>query len=551
MRDLGFKPKLEFCERSMERFAELGDRPKSVEAFEMLIQMLCKECRSPREAQEFAGFVFRTQKGDSNFVLSAITTLLKYDVRPNENISSMVVDSYRQTSDIQVSPDVYGYIAASFIIASDGDPESLKEIEALASQNSKQIDSIDTSLYESIGDALFGIKSSGAKTLWKQELLSAQHSSIAEKVLHALKKVEVSLQISSDIVEKCGESKGLPIAESLVKKAIETEIQLTPQAFAELIERLGIENRLEDAEKILKLSDRTCQRIKDAQERSKARLFPTNSMLYAYATRKNLPKAQEYYEAIIKMGEFPSANVCAQYIFLLHNADAPKIALDAYEQLKMRGLRLTHDFYRALWSKIAYKADLSLVADIYLEMKHYQIQPTELTYNTLINKSLSINNSTLAQQYYVEMLGDKNCKLSPIPFNTLMTYHMNQKDQTKVAQCYQDLLKAKVIPNGYTYKLLIQAYSFLEPYDFARSREVLNSIPHPEAYHYNLVIASAGRMQRNPELVDQIYKEMLERKVVPNESTYSTLAQVYESLEDQDRYDEVKRHLDQATESNN
>ncbi|ORY07196.1 hypothetical protein K493DRAFT_344116 [Basidiobolus meristosporus CBS 931.73] len=544
MKDLGFKPRMEFCRRSMEALFEFEDSSRNVEAFETLILLLSKESKSRREALDFATYVLQSQKSDSKFVLKSLKTLLKYEIRPNDHISAVVVDSYKHTADPHVTADVYGYIAASYIIASNRDPESLKEIEVLASQSSRYIDGTGLdNLYQSIGDALFGSKSSGVKTLWKQELLSCQHSSISERVLHALKKAELSSKLSHNIIEKCGESKGLPVAESLLEDAVNSQVLLTPQAFSELIERLGIENRLEDAEKILKISDSIYQNIKDPKERNKARLFPTNSLLCAFASRKNLPKAQEYYESIVNMGEYPSANACAQYLFLLHSPDASKIALDAYEELRIRGLRLTHDFFRALWSKIAYSADLSTMADIYLEMKHYQIQPTELTYNTLINTSLNMHNSTSAHQYYREMLQDTGCKLSPIPFNTMMTYYINQRDQVKVAECFKDLQASKVTPNGYTYKLLLQAYAFLEPFDISKCQEILSGITHPEPYHYNLVIASAGRMQKDPQLVEQIFKEMLERKVVANESTYRTLAQVYESFGDQERYDEVRKHL--------
>ncbi|KAL8942280.1 MAG: hypothetical protein Q9216_001753 [Gyalolechia sp. 2 TL-2023] len=226
-----------------------------------------------------------------------------------------------------------------------------------------------------------------------------------------------------------------------------------------------------------------------------------DSMVGACLTVGNRAAALEYHEKLLQIGSAPTANTYGLYITTLKDSartlDEANEALNIFCRAEQEGVEPTSFLYNALIGKLAKARRIDHCYFYFSQMRKRNIQPTSITYGTMINAMTRVSDEWQAEQVFNEMERMPNYKPRPAPYNCMMQFFLGTKhDSGKVIEYYSRMLSQGIRPTSHTYKLLIDTHATLEPINMAAAEGVLHEIrasgERPEATHYAALVHAKG-----------------------------------------------------------
>ncbi|KAI8988623.1 hypothetical protein BDF20DRAFT_814908 [Mycotypha africana] len=278
---------------------------------------------------------------------------------------------------------------------------------------------------------------------------------------------------------------------------------------------VGKQGNLQTADTMYKLAISCFQQPSPNNER--AVYILTNSILIGYAQQGDMVQAKKYYEAIKHMGRYPDGNGYASLLLGCAKCatDEATDALTIYEEAKRHDVKPTTFFYNVVISKLAKARKLDKAMQLFEEMQRFKIQPNAITYGAIISACVRAGAESLAVRLFDDMLAAPHFRslLRVGPFNNMIQFYVRQNPNRERALAYFEQMKqCGVKPSAHTYKLLMEVYTLIAPYDMKKAHGLLEEMERvdgvrPQATHYATLIYAYGTIQMEVEAAEKVFYE--------------------------------------------
>lgn len=350
-------------------------------------------------------------------------------------------------------------------------------------------------------------------TLWKnafdqqqQAMMNPQQASecISKQVMRAV--------VAGDVMEAVR-----IVREELVAK----EIVPAPETMRDAIALAGKQGHLSSAHTMYELSMQMYQEHLDQERAQKAVYMATNSILIGHAQQGDMVQAKEYYDAIKRMGQYPDGNAYASLLLgMAHSANTTDEAADAliiYDEAKRHHVKPTTFFYNVVISKLAKARKLEPALRLFDEMQRlFKLTPNIITYGAVISACVRAGSEAHACRLFDEMLlrrrgGCQQDELRIGPFNNMIQFYVRQQpDRSRALFYFEQLKKYNIQPSAHTYKLLLEAYSTIAPFDMDAAHHLLDHvIARPQPTHYATLIYAYGTIHKDIHRAQQVFDQVV------------------------------------------
>ncbi|GAA5810363.1 hypothetical protein MFLAVUS_003784 [Mucor flavus] len=305
----------------------------------------------------------------------------------------------------------------------------------------------------------------------------------------------------------------------------------TPEVMRDVIALAGKQGDIQTALTLYNNSIYAFKDIPDIQTKDTAIYMATNSILIGYAQTGEMEKAKVYYDRIKAMGHYPDSNGYAS--LLLGSAkcatDEATDALVIYEEAKRHHVKPTTFFYNVVISKLAKARKLDSALCLFEEMRLFKIPANSITYGAIISASVRSGSEAQSRRLFGEMLSSPSYQPRVGPFNNMMQFYVRQHpDRERVLEYFQELRRRHIKPSPHSYKLLMESYTHIAPYDMPMAHKLLGDMERcdrlrPQATHYATLIYSYGILQRDVQSAERVFYEMKRTKIHPDEAVYQAM----------------------------
>ncbi|RCH98515.1 hypothetical protein CU098_007515, partial [Rhizopus stolonifer] len=285
----------------------------------------------------------------------------------------------------------------------------------------------------------------------------------------------------------------------------------------------------------------------DSQRVERAIYMMTNSILIGYAQQGDMVNAKKYYEQIKLMGRYPDGNGYAS--LLLGSAkcatDEATDALIIYDEAKRRDVKPTTFFYNVVISKLAKARKLDAAMKLFEEMQSFKIMPNSITYGAIISACVRAGSEPLAHKLFDEMLASPSFQPRIGPFNNMIQFYVRQQpDRERALEYFAELRRRHIKPSAHTYKLLMEAYSLIAPYDMPTAHCMLSDMERcdhirPQGTHYATLIYSYGTLQHDVQSAERVFQEMETKHVTKDEVVYQAMLDTLVSNDQLERAEQL------------
>ncbi|CAG8549860.1 58_t:CDS:1, partial [Racocetra persica] len=388
---------------------------------------------------------------------------------------------------------------------------------------------------------------------WKEiasAVLTTKDSIIKESSQKLLRQPTIEeINRSSEISQLCKTHELNPVLLlSEFHKMLKEDLIPTPELVSQAIRNLGKSKNVKEAEELYQLSLEFFKKL-DPSVCTNGLNWARNSMLIAYASNGQLDKAYQIYNEIFALGYQPDANAYADLLVAEsnRNPDEAATAIKLYDEIKRYNIKPTLYFYNVLISKLGKARKYDAVWEAFKDMKRRRIQPNSITYGALITACTRVKSEDKALMVLREMEQSKSFQPRIGPYNTLMQFYTwDLHDREKALKYFGEINRHNLRPSDHTYKLLIDAYSTIEPYDMKSALNVFEQMKRdgvmPQPTHYASLIYAYGCCHRDVQNALQTFNTMQNAfNIRPDQSAYQAL---FDALIANDRIVEAEEYYD-------
>ncbi|KAI8138937.1 hypothetical protein BJV82DRAFT_673046 [Fennellomyces sp. T-0311] len=297
----------------------------------------------------------------------------------------------------------------------------------------------------------------------------------------------------------------------------------SPEPMRDAIALTGKQGHLDDAQQLYSLSTKAFRQHLEQQRAQRAIYMATNSILIGYAQQGNMVRAKQYYDQIKKMGQYPDGNAYASLLLgTAQSASTTDEATDAliiYDEAKRHHVKPTTFFYNVVISKLAKARKLEPALRLFDEMQRlFKLTPNAITYGAVISACVRAGSEAHACRLFEEMLQQQRQEPRIGPFNNMIQFYVRQQPNRERALSYfAEMRRRQITPSAHTYKLLMEAYCMMAPYDMETAHQLLADMEsesklRPQPTHYATLIYAYGTIHKDVERAQKVFDQVMGMK---------------------------------------
>ncbi|OLL25500.1 Pentatricopeptide repeat-containing protein 5, mitochondrial, partial [Neolecta irregularis DAH-3] len=333
------------------------------------------------------------------------------------------------------------------------------------------------------------------------------------------------------------------------RAASQRNARIHPVTYFKLMERLAKIGRFDHVREVYELAKIGIPTVTHPDSLPLIWAYVENSLLIAAAYEGDYPRTRTHHQNLINSGFAPNANAFAACILNLKESglkDEASAALKYLNEALSLGVCPNTYLYNVLMSKLAKARRLADVIDCLEKMRMNGIPPNHITYGVIINVCCRTDNEALASQFFTEMDSIQSYKHRVAPYNTMMQYYSQTKrNRPMVLYYYNRMLAKKCSPTAFSFKLLLEAYTALEPFDFPTAEILMNEMVSVhgiklESQHYAVILHSKGCVLKDFEGAMAYYDAIVDFKIPMDGIMYQALFEICVANR---RFDKVEEFL--------
>lgn len=246
--------------------------------------------------------------------------------------------------------------------------------------------------------------------------------------------------------------------------------------------------------------------------------------------------AHAAYQHLLRLGVFPDATGYGQLISntpLSDNHDEATDALWMFNEARSNNVPLNTFLYNVVLSKLSKARRLNDAIFYFNDMDLTNTKKSSVTYGTIISACCRCCDESAARSFFEEMEASPYYTPKIAPFNILLQFYVhNKRDRNSALQIYARLRELGLKPSAHTYKLLIDAYSMIEPINIEAADSVLLSIIADNSAvttkHYSSLLYARGVSMKNQIAAQEFYNALImNNRVRPDKNIFQALLETY------------------------
>jgi pentatricopeptide repeat protein len=525
MHTAGLEPDSSLVERILLHFAKLGQVSQAIAALRAVLESSKPRALAKGIVQIKNAAIQVAGKGNFDEVLEIVRLIAPHGT-PLE-LAKIVIEEYKMDSNVTQSDYSIVFDAA---IAAGSDSQTCTQLyNDMVSKGFKVTSTIKSHVsayFTRSGDkvAICGWESLFNKAETPAPVAVAPVvAPEAEEASAAVMKAAIAGQLEESL-------------DILRTRIIGANLVPTPEPLRDAIAFIGKQGHLQAAVNMYHIAIKSFKGSSlDAQRIDRAVYMMTNSILIGYAQQGDMINAKKYYEQIKSMGRYPDGNGYAS--LLLGSAkcatDEATDALKIYDEAKRRDVKPTTFFYNVVISQLAKARKLDAAMKLFEEMQNFKVAPNSITFGAIISACVRAGSEPLARKLFSDMLASPSFQPRVGPFNNMIQFYVRQQpDRERALEYFSEMRRRHIKPSAHTYKLLMEAYSLIAPYDMLTAHRMLSDMERcdhirSQATHYATLIYAYGTLQRDVKSAQRVFKDMTDRKVSMDEVVYQAMIDTY------------------------
>lgn len=257
--------------------------------------------------------------------------------------------------------------------------------------------------------------------------------------------IERTLAVYNSMIN-CHE-RDLPRVESLFQEIIADNIKPNAITYNSMIYAYSKSGKLEKAVEFSSLM------ITEGIEHNQVTY---NTMINVYSKNGDLEKAVQLFTKMIDGGFKPNSLIYNSIISIFGKLGYVERADGILQKMKDDGLARSAPIYNALIK--CHERDLTRVASLFKEMIGEGIEPTVITFNTMIHAYTKSGNLGRAIELFARMLKD-GVKPTQTTYNSMIHAYSTKGELDEAIELFSRMLEAGIKPNLYIYNSMIAAHA--------------------------------------------------------------------------------------------
>ncbi|XP_047330858.1 putative pentatricopeptide repeat-containing protein At5g59900 [Impatiens glandulifera] len=253
-----------------------------------------------------------------------------------------------------------------------------------------------------------------------------------------------------------------------------------------------------------------------------------NALICCLCENGSLDEAEDMIRYGLGLGQLPSDVTCETMISSFCKVNIFERAFVLFGKLKEAGMNPTVLTYNSVINGHCKSGNLSLAESLFGEMiDNRGVPPNLVTYTSLISGFVNLGHIDKAFSLYHEMTG-KGISPNVYTYTSLICGLFRAKMVTEADKMFREMKESGVIPNAVTYNVMIDGYC--EDGEISKAFELFNEMVgnglKPDNYTYRALIGglcSTGNLSEAEKLV----KGLGESKFKLNEICYTELLHCY------------------------
>ncbi|KAF5098487.1 hypothetical protein D0Z00_002009 [Geotrichum galactomycetum] len=244
--------------------------------------------------------------------------------------------------------------------------------------------------------------------------------------------------------------------------------------------------------------------------------------------------ASSAYKHLLDLGVFPDATGYGQLIASSpDNEEGVENALKLFNEARFNNVLLNTFIYNVLLSKLSKARRFEEAISFFKDMDTTAIRKNNVTYGTIINACTRCGNEAYAKVLFKEMESSPHYSPKVAPFNIMLQYYVqDKKDRRAALEFYEKLRELNLNPSSHTYKLVIDAYTTIEPIDIVSADKVLLQILADNnaitSKHYASLLYGRGVYMKDLDGVQKFYNGLVfNKRVRPDNNIFRAMLDSY------------------------
>ncbi|KAF7727669.1 hypothetical protein EC973_007327 [Apophysomyces ossiformis] len=553
--DVAFAVAKEICDHGLEvdaatcraivlGYNNLGQPQRAVDAYTTLLTTKAKgKYIKSTSAMMDVGSDLVEKVGDLRLALSVLRVMWNYSAPPTYDNTQTLFKLYSQTRQHSESwaeftkdlpPDAYKLLYDAAFKSLDS-VSGFRDRVFLLLEDMRSLGQQPTaSLYVRILTRFKKNRDNESVERWTREFdgdafVGEQTASLGE----ATNKITADSEIQSGKIIDAAIKRDFQESVRILQTMVQNGSIPSPGAIRDTITEATKHGDLQVAKEIYDLAIEPLTRLeKNIRRRALNSVY--NTMLIAYARKNDLEMTNEFYEKIRQLNMAPEADAYASLLSVRAKVatDVSEDALAIYEEAKQHKVRPTLYFYNMVISQLSKCRKIEHVLRLFEEMKDAGITPNSITYGSVISACVRCSSEKRANRYFQDMIAEPNYQPRIGAYNTMMQFYLQKHQNREKALSYYQLSKDyNLKPSGHTYKLLIEAYANIPPYDMVAAHKLLTEMKRhdvqPGPSHYATLIHSYGSLHRDVTSAIAVYNEMKKAGIEADDTVYQAVLGTY------------------------
>lgn len=386
---------------------------------------------------------------------------------------------------------------------------------------------------ENVASALGILGETELATIWKDVCVSTYHASgTSAKPEKSLPAIPENRLITNQIIIASQNPNTLINAFELLNTSTIRGDIIGPDAYVSVIEAAATSN--------------FSQLVRDVYKIALNKVKPPQDHPYFYESWIKIHRAivrtasidylvaSSAYKHLLDLGVFPDATGYGQLIASSpNNEEGVENALKLFNEARSNNVLLNTFIYNVLLSKLSKAHRFEEAIYYFKDMDTTTVRKNNVTYGTIINACTRCGNEAYAKAFFKEMESSPYYSPKVAPFNIMLQYYVqDKKDRRAALEFYEKLRKRNLSPSSHTYKLVIDAYTTIEPIDIVSADKVLLQILADNnaitSKHYASLLYGRGVYLKDLDGAQKFYNGLVfNKRVRPDNNIFRAMIDSY------------------------
>ncbi|CAD6984536.1 unnamed protein product [Tilletia controversa] len=239
--------------------------------------------------------------------------------------------------------------------------------------------------------------------------------------------------------------------------------------------------------------------------------------LRALAHAGETDAALERKNRMIEAGQLLTSEI---YGALIASAEGPNnrdttAAEELFEEAKRLDVPRSAYLYNTMMSKLTRAGRFDEVVKLFEEMRSTRMRLNAVSFSIVINACAKKGDRRAAYYYFGKMEKRNEARPRLAPYNAMIQFLVQTKDRAEALSFHKKMLDANVKPSEYTYKLLLDAYGNIEPFQPANVETVFEELRNAKGCsindrHWASLVYCYGVNLKDMDKAIQLYKQSSE-----------------------------------------